>query len=96
MNSHVTPRFRSLFAALPESTQRQARGAYVRFQANPWHTSLRFKRIRGTKDIYSVRIGTNYRAIGQRAGDGVTWFWIGAHADYERLIGRPSGSRTAP
>ena len=88
MNSHLTPRFRDLFAALPQSAQRQARDAYTRFQADPWHPSLRFKRIRGTRDVYSVRIGANYRAIGQRAEDGVTWFWIGTHADYDHLVGQ--------
>lgn len=88
MNSHRTQRFRRLFEALPESAQRQARDAYARFQADPWHSSLRFKRVRGTRDIYSVRVGTNYRAIGQRAEDGVTWFWIGTHADYDHLIGQ--------
>ena len=89
MNSHLTPRFRRLFEALPESVQRQARDAYTRFQADPWHPGLRFKRVRGTRDTYSVRIGTNYRAIGRRAEDGVTWFWIGTHADYDHLIGQP-------
>lgn len=88
MNSHVTREFRELYAALPESAQRQAREARVRFQADPWHPSLRFKRIRRTTDIYSVRIGANYRAVGQRTADSVTWFWIGTHADYDRLIGR--------
>lgn len=88
MNSHLTSRFRRSFAALPESAQRQARDAYARFQADPWHPSLRFKKVRGTRGTYSVRIGTNYRAIGQRAEDSVTWFWIGTHADYDHLIGQ--------
>lgn len=88
MNSHLTLGFRRLFAALPELARRQARDAYARFQADPWHPSLRFKRVRGTRGTYSVRIGTNYRAIGQRAGDSVTWFWIGTHADYDHQIGQ--------
>lgn len=88
MNSHVAQSFRGQFAALPESVQDQAREAYRRFQTDPWHRSLRFKRIRGTRDIYSVRIGTGYRAIGRRDEDGVTWFWIGAHADYDHLLGQ--------
>lgn len=88
MNSHLTPSFRARLAELPESAQRQARDAYMRFQADPWHPSLRFKPIRSSKDAYSVRIGANYRAVGQRKADGVTWFWIGTHADYDRLIGR--------
>lgn len=89
MNSRLSPRFRELFAALPERAKRQARDAYALFQANPWHSSLRFKRVRGTDNAYSVRIGASYRAVGQRAEDGtVTWFWIGTHAAYDHLIGQ--------
>ena len=86
MNSHLTQRFSVLFAALSELEQGQVRDAYTRFQADPWHPSLRFKPIRGTRNAYSVRIGTNYRAIGQRTEDRVTWFWIGTHAEYDHLI----------
>ncbi len=86
MNSHVAQSFPARFAELPESAQCQARCACTRFQADAWHPSLRFKRIRGTTDIYSVRIGANYRAIGQRTAASVIWFWIGTHADYDRDI----------
>lgn len=88
MNSRRTQDFRNQLAALPESVRRQAAQAHRLFQQDPWHNSLRFKRIHGTKDIYSVRIGIGYRAIGQRDGDDVTWFWIGSHADYDRLLGQ--------
>lgn len=87
MNSHRTQDFRNQLAALPESVQRQAAQAYRLFQQDPWHSSLRFKCIHRTKDIYSVRIGRKYRAIGKKEDeDGVTWFWIGTHADYDRLL----------
>ncbi len=36
--------------------------------------------------IYSVRIGLDYRALGVREGDDIVWFWIGSHADYDRLV----------
>lgn len=86
MNSHLTKNFRNQLAALPEEVRRRAEQAHRLFQQDPWHNSLRFKRIRGTKDIYSVRIGSAYRAIGQRDEDDVTWFWIGSHADYNLLL----------
>jgi len=35
-----------------------------------------------------VRIGRDYRAVGVRHHDEVIWFWIGSHADYERLLSR--------
>jgi len=28
----------------------------------------------------------NYRALAARRGDSFYWFWIGSHADYERLL----------
>jgi hypothetical protein len=63
-----------------------ARDAYRLFRENPDHSSLRFKRVHPTDPIYSVRIGLGYRAVGAREGDTIYWFWIGGHADYDRLI----------
>jgi hypothetical protein len=34
-----------------------------------------------------VRVGAHYRALGVDVEGGVLWFWIGSHADYDRLIG---------
>jgi hypothetical protein len=33
-----------------------------------------------------VRVGLNYRAVGVRDGQDVIWFWIGSHAEYDKLI----------
>jgi hypothetical protein len=42
------------------------------------------------QSVFSVRIGLYWRALGNRDSgtveDIVTWFWIGSHADYDRLI----------
>jgi hypothetical protein len=27
-----------------------------------------------------------FRAVGVLKGDEITWFWIGSHADYDRLL----------
>ena len=86
MNSHTTSRFRSLLAALPASVQQQAREAYKRFAADPSQPSLRFKHVHPAEPIYSVRISRDYRALGVLHGDDIVWFWIGSHADYERLL----------
>ena len=87
MHSHTTREFRERLAALPPQVQAQARDAYRRFSVNLWHPSLQFKRVHPTDPIWSVRIGTGFRALGRRQGDLVIWFWIGSHADYDRLIG---------
>ena len=37
--------------------------------------------------MYAVRVTLNYRSLGLLDGQEITWFWIGNHADYERLLG---------
>lgn len=42
-------------------------------------------------DVYSIRIGIHWRALGYRGQDEtgqavMTWFWIGSHADYDRMV----------
>ncbi len=56
---------------------------YELLKADSKHPSLHFKRI-GT--LWSVRVGAHYRALGLDKPEGVVWFWIGSHADYDRLI----------
>jgi hypothetical protein len=57
MISHITPAFRTMFGQLPAQVQQQAREAYTLFLQNPWHPSLRWKRVHPTRPIYSVRVG---------------------------------------
>jgi hypothetical protein len=84
MKSRTTERFRKLFRALPDETQKQGREAYRLFKQNPHHPSLRFKHIVGS--VYSVRITLDYRAVCTRDGEEVVWFWVGSHSDYNRLV----------
>ena len=32
------------------------------------------------------RVGIGWRAVGVRDGDTMIWFWIGSHADYDRVV----------
>lgn len=50
------------------------------------HPSLQFKCVHQTEPLYSVRIGLGWRALGLLEDDTIAWFWIGSHADYDRLI----------
>jgi hypothetical protein len=87
MNPRATPDFWSHYNRLPSSIQKSAKRAYARFRQNPNHPSLRLKKVHTTQEIYSVRITEDYRALGVREGDTIVWFWIGSHADYERILG---------
>lgn len=86
MKSRTTAQFRKAFAGLPKQVQEQTREAYRKFKQNPRHPSLRFKKVHSVLPIYSARITKNYRAIGQLEGDTIIWFWVGSHAEYDRLL----------
>lgn len=86
MKSRTTAKFREAFAGLPENIQDRARETYRRFKRDPWHPGLRFKPVHPTLPIYSVRVSKGYRALGQRDGEGIIWFWIGSHANYDKLL----------
>ncbi len=86
MNSHINAHFRRSFRALPEQIREQARAAYKLFARDPYHPSLHFKQVHSKKPIYSVRVTRDYRALGIRDADTIIWFWIGTHAEYDRLL----------
>ena len=88
MKSSVTKDFRDQLARLPEAVQDQAARAYALWESDPHHASLSFKRVSQRQLIYSVRVGTGYRALGLQEGDRMYWFWIGSHADYDSLVRR--------
>jgi mRNA-degrading endonuclease RelE of RelBE toxin-antitoxin system len=86
MQSFTTRRFRDSYGQLPAAIQQQARRTYQLFRENPAHPSLNFKEVDDNENIYSVRIGRGYRALGKLDGAEVVWFWIGAHSEYDKLI----------
>ena len=88
MISRTTARFREALAELPANMQRQAREAYRMFIRNPNHPSLRFKPVHAIRPIYAARVSRDYRAVGIVDGETIVWFWIGSHANYERLLTR--------
>lgn len=49
--------------------------------------SLQFKLVNEKEQLYSVRIGKSYRALGfMDENHDVVWFWIGSHAEYDILL----------
>jgi hypothetical protein len=81
---HATPDFWACYRALPEEVQRTADKAFALLKEDPRHRSVRFKKI---GDLWSARVGLHYRALAVEVPDGFTWFWIGSHAEYDRLVG---------
>jgi hypothetical protein len=81
---HASPRFWRAYEALPEAVRLLADKSFELLKADPRHPSLQFKRVGRFR---SVRVGLHYRALGVDVPDGVLWFWIGTHAEYDALIG---------
>jgi hypothetical protein len=86
MTSHTTARFRKAFQELPKNIQNRARKSYRLWKQNPYHKSLHFKQIHKHRQIHSVRVALGWRAVGVKKGDHMIWFWIGSHAEYDKLI----------
>lgn len=86
MNSFCEPGFWDQYNSLPEGVRTLADRCFAEWLQDQSRPSLEFKRVKGTKDWWSVRIGLRYRALCIRVNDDCNWFFIGSHADYDALI----------
>ena len=84
MRHLASPRFRALYEALAADVRALADKNFALLKSDPRHPSLHFKRI---GDLWSVRVGDHYRALGTAVKEGIYWIWIGTHAEYERIGG---------
>ena len=80
---HTSPSFWKNNNKLPTEIQKQADKNLELLKNNPHHPSLHFKK---TGKYWSVRASIEYRALGCEIDDGIIWFWIGNHKEYEKLI----------
>ena len=84
MTHHAAPDFWNSYRSLPKNIQTPADRAFALLKADPYHPSLHFKK---SGNFWSVRVGIHHRALAIEVEDGVLWFWIGTHAEYDRLTG---------
>ena len=84
MKHHASSRFWALYDALPAEVRNLADKNYHLIKSNPKHPSLHFKRL---DELWSVRVGAHYRALGTEVEDGIVWIWIGTHGEYDKLVG---------
>jgi len=64
--------------------RRLADGRYALLRQDSRHPSLHLKKV---GRFWSVRVGLHYRAVAVEVGAELAWFWIGTHAEYDRLLG---------
>jgi hypothetical protein len=86
VKSVATRRFWSLFHALPADIQELAIKNYRLWRRNPHHPSLHFRRLKGSEDRFTIRVGNHYRALGRLSPDAIRLVWIGTHSEYDQLM----------
>jgi hypothetical protein len=80
----ASPQFWALYRGLPAEVRARADNSFALLKSDPRHPSLHLKRI---GDLWSVRVGDRYRAVGTEVKEGIYWIWIGTHAEYDRIVG---------
>ncbi len=83
MNHFTVPDFWECYSKLPKEIQKLADKNYEILKSDPHHPSLHFKKV---GNYFSVRIGIKYRALAIEIEDGILWFWIGTHTEYDKMI----------
>jgi len=80
----ASPEFWACYRSLPAPVQEVADKKIKLLKANPRHPSLHFKKIGKYR---SVRVSIYYRALAVEVPEGLLWFWIGSHSDYDKILG---------
>ncbi|MGC2778789.1 MAG: hypothetical protein WA418_24480 [Bradyrhizobium sp.] len=84
MTHFASPKFWAAYELLPEAVRRLADQNFELLKRDPRHPSLQFRKV---GRFWSARVGLRYRALATEVDDGYLWFWIGSHADYDKLVG---------
>jgi hypothetical protein len=83
MKYFASPSFWDCYGHLPSAVQELADRCFDLLKAQPNHPSLHLKKI---GRFWSVRVGRKYRALAVEIDAGMLWFWIGTHAEYDKLV----------
>jgi hypothetical protein len=85
VNHRATPSFRECYRALPAEVRRLADQCFKMLREDARHPSLHLKQV---GRFWSARVGAHYRALAVEHEGDLVWFWIGSHAEYDRLVER--------
>ena len=83
MRHFTTPEFWRHYEQLPESIRQLADKDFKLLKENPRHPSWRLKK---AGKFWTARIGIHYRAVAKERAEGLNWFWIGHHSEYDKLL----------
>jgi hypothetical protein len=82
MRHFTTPEFWDCYNNAPASIRELADKNFALLKSDPHYPSLHLKSV---GRYWSVRIGSRYRALAVETEVGLLWFWMGTHADYDKL-----------
>jgi hypothetical protein len=77
------PSFWRAYAELPEEVRQRSDKQFRLLAKDPVHPSLQLKPVGA---FWSARVSDGYRALSVRQANTFTWFWVGNHDDYDRLL----------
>jgi hypothetical protein len=83
MKHLASPSFWELYTKLPGNIKELADRNFQILKTDPNYPSLHLKKV---GKYWSVRIGKGYRALGVEMENDLLWFWIGSHADYDKML----------
>jgi len=83
MRHFTSPSFWECYGDLPSSIQELADRNFELLKVNPNYPSLHLKKV---GEYWSARVGRKYRAVAVEIEEGLLWFWIGTHAEYDKLV----------
>ena len=83
MKHYATPEFWYHYRAIPAEVRSLADNAFRFLKMDPRHPGIHLKKV---GEYWSARIGLHYRAAGIGVQGGISWFWIGTHAEYDILL----------
>ena len=84
MNHQASRAFWSHYDALPTAVRDLADRSFAILKADPRHPSLHFKKV---GRFWSARVGLRHRVLAVEAPDGLVWFSIRVHGDYDWVTG---------
>lgn len=83
MTHRATRRFWQTYEALPQETRLLADRCFELLKRDLRHPSIQWKKV---GHFWSARIWLHHRGLAFEEADDLIWFWIGSHAEYDRLV----------
>jgi hypothetical protein len=83
LKHYASPRFWQCYEQLPENVRAVANRNFELLKVDTRHPSLHFKPVGSFR---SVRVGMGHRALAVESNGDLVWFWIGTHAEYDKLV----------